>query len=109
MAVQGAGLVGLSDPDHDAVRAALHHPQEQIGVFLLMGSLGAVALGIGHGTVHRQVVLLDIGSKFIEVLMVAGAVLLVSLIGGGVDGVEGVHTHTPLASRRCIFTFFTRS
>ena len=94
--VEDAGLVGLGAPDHDAVGAALHHVEEQVGVVLGVGGLGAVALHVGHGAVHGQVLVLDVGHELLEVLVVAGAVLLVGLIGGGKDGVEGVHAHAAL-------------
>ena len=67
-----------------------------IRVGLLVRRLGAVALGIGHGAVHRQVVVLHVDEELLEVLVIACAVLLVDLIGGGVHGVEGVHTHAAL-------------
>ena len=94
--VQDAGLVRLGAADHDAVGTALHHPQEQVGVILRVRGLAAVALGVGHGAVHGQVVVLHHGQELLEILMVVGAVLLVDLIGGGEHGVEGVHTHAAL-------------
>ena len=94
--VDGAGLVALGTADHDAVRAALHHVDVHVRVSLLAGGLGPVALGIGHGAVHGQVVVLDEGQELLEVLVVVGAVLLVDLIGGGEHGVEGVHAHAAL-------------
>ena len=100
VAVDDAGLVGLGAAHHHAVLPALHHPQEQVGVGLGVGGLGAVALGVGHGPVHRQVVLLAVEHKLFEVLVVAGAVLLVDLIGGGVFGVERVHPHAALEAGR---------
>ena len=96
VAVQRAGLVGLGPPHHDAVRPPLHHTEEQVRVALLVGGLGPVPLGIGHGAVHRQVVLLTVDHEFLEVLVVAGAALLVGLVGGGEHGVERVHAHAAL-------------
>ena len=89
----------LAPPHHDAVGPALHHPQEQVGVLLLVGGLGAVALDVGHGAVHGQVPFLDIGHEFFEVFKVMGAVFFVDLKGGGIDGVEGVHAHAALEAR----------
>ena len=94
--VDGAGLVAFRAADHDTVVPALHHMDVHIRVGLLVGCLGAVALGVGHGAVHRQVVVLDVDEEVLEVLVVVGAVLLVDLVGGGVDGVEGVHAHAAL-------------
>ena len=94
--VDGAGLVALGAADHDAIGAALHDMDVHVGVRLLAGRLGAVALGVGHGAVHGQVVVLDVGQELLEVLVVVGAVLLVDLEGGGEHGVEGVHAHAAL-------------
>ena len=96
VAVDDAGLVRLGAAHHHAVLPALHHPQEQVGVSLGVGGLGAVPLGVGHGPVHRQVVLLTVQHKLFEVLVVVGAVLLVDLIGGGILGVERIHPHAAL-------------
>ena len=55
MAVDGTGLVALGAADHDAVGAALHHVDIHIGISLLAGGLGTVALGVGHGQgTYRQ-------------------------------------------------------
>ena len=94
--VDGAGLVALGAADHDAVLAALDDMDIHVGVGLLAGSLGAVALGVGHGAVHGQVVVLNEGQELLEVLVIVGAVLLVDLIGGGEHGVEGIHAHAAL-------------
>ena len=96
MAVDGAGLVALGAADHDAVGAALHDMDIHVGISLLAGRLGAVTLGVGHGTVHSQVVILDIGQELLEVLVIVGAVLLVDLVGAGEHSVEGVHAHAAL-------------
>ena len=94
--VDGAGLVALGAADHNAVGAALHHMNEHIGVGLIVGGLGAVTLGVGHGAVHGEVIVLHVGQELLEVLVIVGAVLLVDLIGGGEDGVKGVHAHAAL-------------
>ena len=96
VAVDGAGLVAFRAADHNAVVAAFHHVDVHIRVGLLMGCLGAVALGVGHGAVHGQIVVLHVDEEFLEVLVIACAALLVDLIGGGVHGVEGVHAHAAL-------------
>ena len=102
--VDGAGLVALGAADHDAVGAALHHVDVHIGIGLLMGSLAAVALGVGHSAVHRQVVVLDVDQELLEILVVVGSVLLVDLVGGGEHGVEGVHAHTALEATGGLLT-----
>ena len=94
--VDGAGLVALGAADHDAVLTALDDMDIHVGIGLLAGSLGAVALGVGHGAVHGQVVVLNEGQELLEVLVIVGAVLLVDLIGGGEHGVEGIHAHAAL-------------
>ena len=57
---------------------------------------GTVTLRVCHSAVNGVVMLLNVLEEFLEVLMVMGAVLLVDLIGGGEDGVEGVHAHAAL-------------
>ena len=94
--VDGAGLVALCAADHDAVGTALHNMDVHIGISLLAGGLGTVALGVGHSTVHGEVIVLNVGQELLEVLVIVGAVLLVDLIGGGEDGVKGVHAHAAL-------------
>ena len=69
-----------------------------------MGSLAAVALGVGHGAVHRQVVVLHVDEELLEILVVVGAVLLIDLVGGGIDGVEGVHAHAALEAASRLLT-----
>ena len=96
--------MALGTADHDAVSAALHNVDEHVGIGLVMGSLGAVALGVGHGAVHGQVVVLDHGQELLEVLMIAGAVLLVHFEGGGEHGVEGVHAHAALEAGSGLLT-----
>ena len=94
--VDGAGLMALGAADHDAVSAALHHMHVHVGIGLIVGGLGAVALGVGHGAVHGEVVVLHHGQELLEVLMIVGAVLLVHLKGGGEHRVERVHAHAAL-------------
>ena len=96
VAVQNSGLMHLGAPYHDAVLPALYHPQEQIRVLLGVGCLGPIALGVGHGPVHRQVLPLYVQHEFFEVFVIVGTVLLVHLVGGGIHRVKRVHTHTPL-------------
>ena len=94
--VDRAGLVALRSADHDAVRAAFDHMDEHVRIGLLMRRLGAVALGVGHRSVHGQILVLHHGQEILEVFMVVGAVLFVYLIGGGENGVEAVHAHAAL-------------
>ena len=102
--VDGAGLVALGTADHDAVGTALHNVDVHIGIGLVVGSLGAVTLGVGHGAVHGEVVVLHHGQELLEVLMIVGAVLLVHLEGGGEHRVEGVHAHAALEAGSGLLT-----
>ena len=61
-----------------------------------MGRQGTVALGVGHGAVNGQVVLGGILHELHKVLVIVGAVSLVALIGGGKQGVKGVHAYAAL-------------
>ena len=88
--------MALGTADHNAVGAPLHDMHVHVGISLLAGSLGPVTLGVGHGAVHGQVVVLDHGQELLEVLMIVGAVLLVNLVGAGEHGVEGIHAHAAL-------------
>ena len=94
--VDGPRLVALRAADDDAIVAAFHDMHEHVGVGLRVGSLGAVALGVGHRAVHCQVVVLHIDEEPLEVLVVVRAALLVNFVGAGKDGVEGVHAHAAL-------------
>ena len=94
--VDGAGLVHLGPADNDAVRAPFHHMDEHIRIRLFVGCFGAVALGVGHGSVHGQVVVLHIDQEFLEVFVVMGPVFLVHFIGGGEYSVERVHAYAAL-------------
>lgn len=96
--------MALGPADHDAVGAALHHMDVHIRVGLVVRGLAAVALGVGHSAVHRQVVVLHVDEELLEILVVVGAVLLIDLVGGGIDGVEGVHAHTALETAGRLLT-----
>ena len=69
-----------------------------------MGSLGAVPFGVGHGAVHGQVVILYVDQKFLEVFMVMGAVFFIDFIGGGINGIEGVHAYAALEAAGGLLT-----
>jgi hypothetical protein len=104
MRVDCASLVDLRAIDNNTVRAALDHAQEEVGVLLVVGSLGAVALGVGHGAVHGEVLVLHHNQELLEILVVMRAILLIDLIGGGVDGIESVHTDTALEAAGGLLT-----
>ena len=69
---------------------------EKIGICLFVGRQSAVALRVGHGAVHRQVLFLHHQQELVEALMVFGAQLLIHLEGDTVHGVDRVHSDTPL-------------
>ena len=94
--VADTGLVGLGAANDDTVGTTLHNAQEHVGIGLGMGGQGTVTLGVGHGAVNGQVGLGGILHKLHKVLVIVGAVGLVALIGGGEQGVEGIHTHAAL-------------
>ena len=94
--VDDAGLMGFGAADHHAVGTAFHHVEEEIRIGLLMRGLGTVALGVGHGAVHGQVVLLAIEHKLFEVFMVVSAILFICFIGSGEYSVKRVHTYASL-------------
>ncbi|MPM71903.1 hypothetical protein SDC9_118874 [bioreactor metagenome] len=90
-----AGHVGLGSAYDDAVFPALHHVDIGVGVGLLAGFEGAVALDVGHHAGDRQVVLLDVFEPVLEILMVMGSLGLVDVVGGGVDGLHGIAADAP--------------
>ena len=94
--VDGAGLVAFRAAHHDAVRTAFHHVDVHIRVLLFGRRQGPVALGVRHGPVHGQVVVLHVNQELLEVLMVVGAVLLVHLKRAREHRVKGVHAHAAL-------------
>ena len=94
--VAGAGLVGLGAADHDAVVALLDDVQVHVGVGLLVRRQAAVALGIGHGAVGDEVVVLQVLDVLLEALVVLGAARLVGLVGDRVQRVDGVHADAAL-------------
>ena len=59
--VDKTGLMRLCAGDVNAVRGALDNMQEQIGIGLLGGSEGTVALDVGHRAVNCQVLILHTG------------------------------------------------
>ena len=94
--VDGPGLVDLGPADHDPIRPPFHHVDEHVRIRLFMRGFGPVPLGVGHGSVHSQVMVLDVNQELFEILMVVGAVFLVHFVGGGIHRVEGIHAHTAL-------------
>ena len=94
--VDEAGLVCLRAGDVNAVGGALHDMQEQVGVGLLGGGLGTVALDVGHRAVDRKVLFLHAGEELDEILMVLGAAGFVSLICSREHRVHRVHAHAAL-------------
>lgn len=94
--VGSGGIVGLTAADHDAVRTALLDVHVQVGVHLLGGTLGAVTLHVGLAAVGHDIVIVIPGQVLLEPLVIFGAVLLVDLIGGNIQGVDGVAAHAAL-------------
>ena len=88
--------MGLGAAHDDAVVALLDDVQVQVGVGLLVGREAAVALGVGHGAVGDEVVLLQVLDVVAEALVILGALGLVDLVGDRVEGVDGVHAHAAL-------------
>ena len=94
--VDGAGLVGLGASYDDAVFPDFLDVHVDVGIGLLAGALGAVTLGVGHGTVHGEVVVLNHDEELLKAFVIVRTVLFVDLERRGIDGVERVHTHAAL-------------
>jgi hypothetical protein len=89
--VDRAGLVRLGAAQHDAVRIAVDHAQEQIGVGLRAGPPRAVAAHVGHRARDREVLALgplDERHQAPVVLRAARAIARVRHHRERVDGVE---------------------
>ena len=103
--VDGSRLVGLSSAHHNAIGTHFHDVEIEVGVGLLRGTQRAVALGVGHGTVNSQVVVLNHFQIFSEALVIFSAIFLIDFKSRGIDGVESIHSHTALeASCRLLST-----
>ncbi len=94
--VAGARLVRLGAAHDDAVVALLDDVHVHVGVGLLVRRQRAVALGVGHGAVGDEVVVLQVLHVLLEALVVVGAPGLVGLVGDRVEGVDGVHADAAL-------------
>ena len=88
--------MGLCTPHDDPIGLSLYHSQVDIWVFLFMGTKAAVPLRVRHGPSTHEVVLLNVSKKVLERFMIFRTVFLVDVIGGDVNAVEGVQSHTPL-------------
>ena len=77
---------------------------EHILIRLKVRRFGTVSLGIRHGAVYHQIVVLHIYQEFLEVFMVVCSVLLIYFICGGIYGVKGIHSHTSLEAACCFLT-----
>ena len=99
--VQHTGLVEFGTTYHDPVVLAFHDAQEQVRVRLILWPLASVALGIGHRTVHDQVLRLDPGPVIAEPPMIVGSVRLVALVGHAEYGVRRIPPDAPLKTAAC--------
>ena len=97
--VAGAGLVRLGAAHDDAVVALLDDVHVYVGVGLLVRRQRAVALGVGHGAVGDDVVVLEVLHVLLEALVVVRALGLVGLVGDRVQRVDGVHADAALEAR----------
>ena len=96
VAVDGAGLVRLGAANDDAVGSLFDDVGEHIGVRLLAGALRAVAFDIGHAADEHEVFVLDPGQILLQPLEIVRPALLVDLVGGDVERVEGVEADAAL-------------
>ena len=100
--VAGAGLVSLGAAHDDAVVTLLDDVHVHVGVRLLMRRQAAVALGVGHGPVRHEILVLQVLYVLLEALVVVGAPGLIGLVGDRVEGVDRVHPDTALEARACL-------
>ena len=86
--------------DYDSVRTAFHDMHVHVRVRLLRRRFRAVAFGVGHGAVYRQVVVLHEREKLLKVLVIMRPVFLINFIRARKDGVEGIHAYATLETGR---------
>ena len=96
MGIDRAGLMRLCTSYHDAVFPPLYDMKEQIRVVLLVRRFRAIALGIRHSTVHRQVFFLYHFQEFHKSIVIGCSVFFIYFKSGRIDSVKSVHTDTPL-------------
>ena len=70
--------------------------EKQIGIALLMGRLGAIALGIGHCSADHDVGRLRSLKKSEEALVIVAALLVVDIEGHGMAAANGVESDATL-------------
>ena len=85
---------GASD-DHTA-RTAFDYAKIQIRIGLFMRWKTSIAFGIGHGTIHRQVIVLTVDDKILKPPEIIGSALLINIIGCAVYSIHGIHANTAL-------------
>ena len=79
--IGSSGVVGLAAGNDNAVLTALHNAHVQIGIHLLRGTLGSVALHVGLTSIANQIVILIPRQILLEALVVVSAIVLIHLIG----------------------------
>ena len=104
--IGSGGVVGFAARDDDAVLTTFHNAHVQIGIHLLRGTLGSIALHVGLTGVTNQIVILIPRQILLEALVVVSAVVLIHLIGRDVQGINGIATHASLNAAASQMTQF---
>jgi hypothetical protein len=94
----------LGTADDDAVFTPLLDVNIDVGIDLPAGTLGPIALRVGHGNAERKVVILNIVKVREEALAVVGAVTIVRQLCRLIDAIERIVREVTLsASRRLAY------
>ena len=104
MGVDRSGHMELGASDHDAVRPTFGHMNILIRIGLLRRAFGAITLGIGHGTDHHAVIVLDPGQPAVKALQIVGAQLFINFIDHRVNGIDTVKADAALETGACFLT-----
>ena len=75
-------------------------PTDTEGLIMIIGLFmrwkASIAFGIGHGTIHRQVIVLTVDDKILKSPEIIGSALLINIIGCAVYSIHGIHANTAL-------------
>ena len=96
MRVHSPCLVCLCPSYYDAVASSLDNVDEHVQIHLLAWAQSPITLDISHGTLHTQVIPLNVGQPRSEPLMILGSVFLIHFVGSAENGVHGIHAHASL-------------
>jgi len=102
--VDPTGHVKLGPSNDYPVGPTIYYMKILIRVCLVGWTPGSVPLGIGHGSHHHEVFVLNVGQPLFEPPKIVSAVFLVDLIGHRISGIDAVVPYTPLEAAARLLT-----